>query len=144
MRASAAMALCICLFAGAASAQEQTDPAEETSSTPAKRADYSRPTLMRLLAEERPEDRPRIRYRVGSVEFNALNTRWRFAYLPIMAPLSGTRLGATREWPDPFSLTGTPIATPPRLWRDRRAIQKELKRIGRTSATIKVDAKPEQ
>jgi hypothetical protein len=46
-----------------------------------------------------------------------------------MAPLSGTRLGITNEWPDPFSLSGTPIATPKRAWRTQRKIDAELRRI---------------
>ena len=66
------------------------------------------------------------------MSFRALGTRWRFIYLPIMMPLSGTRLGATMDdWPDPFALTGTPVATPMRAWRTQRALNAERKRIER-------------
>lgn len=117
----------------------------QDSFTPSSKPDYSKDTLLRLMADQKPpEHEPRIQFHIGSVAFKALGTEWNFVYLPIMMPLSGTRFGVTREWPDPFTLTGTPIATPPRLWRpDRRAINRELKRIERTTAKVKVNLKAE-
>jgi hypothetical protein len=127
MRASATI-LAFLFVTGAMAAQETS---ESSSGGTGTRPDYSKESLMRVLradAEER-ERGPGVRYHVGAVEFNAIGTRWRFNYLPLMAPLSGTRLGITNEWPDPFSLSGTPIATPKRAWRTQRKIDAELRRI---------------
>ena len=98
---------------------------------PAPKPDYSKPTLQRFVLSipEQPRRERNVRFHVGAVEFGAVGTRWRFNYLPIMAPLSGTRLAVTREWPDPFSLTGTAIATPKRAWRTQRKVDAELRRI---------------
>ena len=116
--------------------------AQETTET---KPDYSKPTLQRWvfsIPEEPERPRHNVRFHVGAVEFGALGTRWRFNYLPIMAPLSGTRLAVSREWPDPFSLTGTVIATPKRAWRTQRQVNSELRRIEQTErAKIKVNVK---
>ena len=110
----------------------------------ADRADYSRDTLMKLFVDGKEPPRVRdtnVRFHVGAVEFGAVGTRWRFNYLPIMAPLPGTRFGITREWPDAFSLLRTPIATSKRAWRTQRAVNAELRRIEKLTkpkATIKV------
>ena len=115
--------------------------AQETETKP----DYSKPTLQRFVMSMPDAPPPRIRnvrFHVGAVEFGALGTRWRFNYLPIMTPLSGSRLGVTQEWPDPFSLSGTPIATPKRAWRTQRQVNSELRRIEQTErAKIKVNVK---
>ena len=127
MRASATI-LAFLFVTGAMAAQETSDSSSGETGT---RPDYSKESLMRVLradAEEK-EREPAVRYHVGAVEFDAIGTRWRFNYLPIMAPLSGTRLGITNEWPDPFSLSGTPIATPKRAWRTQRKVDAELRRI---------------
>jgi hypothetical protein len=129
MRASATI-LALLLVTGAAAAQEETKP------------DYSKDSLMRVLRADtkEPERNRNVQFHVGAVTFNALGTRFRFNYLPIMLPLSGTRLGITNEWPDPFSLTQTSIATPRRAWRTQRQVSAELKRIERTErAKIRVD-----
>jgi hypothetical protein len=114
---------------------------EEPASTP-QQPDYSRDTLLRLLAEnpDRPEVEPPVRFRVGAVEFRALGSEWRFVYLPLMMPLSGSRLTTTQEWPDPFSLTRTTIATSPRAWRTQRALNSEMRRIEQSErARIRID-----
>lgn len=124
MKASATL-LALLLVAGSAVAQEDPRP-----NTP----DYSRDTLLRLFAEAAEDERP-ISYRRGAIVFRALGTTWRFHYLPIMVPLSGTGFGTTdvmQEWPDPFALTGTQIATGPRAWRTRRDVNAEMRRIERT------------
>src|SRR5215210_4728617 len=115
MKATAAI-LALLLIAGTATAQEQkTKP------------DYSRSTLMRLFVEESvADDGQRIVYRPGVVDFVALGTTWQFDYLPqLFLPLSGTDTGVSQTWPDPFSLTGTQIATSPRAWRTRRELSRE-------------------
>lgn len=152
MRASATM-LAILLITTAMAAQEPAPPETDSSAPPTTsesttRPDYSRDSLLRLVRtqeEERKRDTS-VRFHVGAVEFNAIGTRWRFNYLPIMVPLSGTRVGITNEWPDPFSLSGTPIATPKRAWRTQRRIDAELRRINdseKKRAKVKVNVKAE-
>jgi len=121
MRTNAAI-LFLLLFGTAAAAQD----APET--------DYSKDTLMRLLhaEEKRPEPKPRVDFHVGAVDFMIRGSRYRFNYLPFMTPLSGSNPRTSMEIPDPFALTGTSIASPPRVWRNRRALNAELRRIERT------------
>ncbi len=108
--------------------------------------DYSRDSLLRILADtERPEREPAVRYYVGAVEFRALGSNWRFIYLPIMMPFSGSMLRTSHSLPDPFELTGTAIATPPSAWRTQRKVNDELRRIeritgGKLKATVTVNS----
>jgi hypothetical protein len=108
--------------------------AETTDTTPAAKPDFSRENLQRFVAEipEPPKPDRKLRFYVGAVEFGAIGTRWRFNYLPFMTPLSGTRMGISQEMPDPFSLTGTVIATPRRAWRTQRQVNAEMRRIEQT------------
>ncbi len=133
MKATAALALV--LLAAPAFAQ---DTSVDDEATPA--VDYSRPTLLRIVVEaQREQDRRGLRFEGGSVTFRALGTNWHF--LPIMLPFTGTRFGTTKEWPDAFSLTGTPIATSPRAWARRRALNAEMRRIEKVTkpkAKVKV------
>jgi hypothetical protein len=101
--------------------------------TPVSNTDYSKPTLMKILAADEEEHaRPhRFHFSPGAVEFRALGMDWRVTYIPILMPLAGSRPTITNEWPDAFSLTGTSYASPPRTWDDRRAINAELRRINR-------------
>jgi hypothetical protein len=134
------IAILVLLAAASLSAQEQ--PQQDTTAT--NKPDFTKPALQRFILSipEEPKRERNVRFHVGAIEFGAVGTRWRFNYLPIMAPLSGTRLGVTREWPDPFSLTGTPVATPKRAWRTQRQVNAELKRIERSErAKIRVDVK---
>jgi hypothetical protein len=131
----------ILLLAATTSLSAQEQPADTTEAT---KPDYSKPSLQRfVLSIPEPPKRDRnVRFYVGAIEFGAVGTRWRFNYLPIMAPLSGTRLAVTREWPDPFALTGTVIATPKRACRTQRKVDAELKRIEKSErAKIRVDVK---
>jgi hypothetical protein len=133
------IAILVLLAATGLSAQDQPQP-EPAPGQP----DYSRPGLQRFVLSipAEPKRERNVRFHVGAIEFGAVGTRWRFNYLPIMAPLSGTRLAVSREWPDPFSLTGTAIATPPRAWRTQRQVTSELRRIERSErAKIRVDTK---
>lgn len=103
--------------------------------------DYSRENLQKFVAAipEEPERDRRIRFYWGAVEFSALGQRWRVGP---MAPLSGSIMRTTQEWPDPFSLTGTPIATPRRAWYTQRKLNSELRRIEKLErAKIKVNVK---
>lgn len=127
MKASATF-FCMLFMAAVALGQETEKP------------DFSRDAVQKLLltVDVEAEVEPPVRFHVGAVEFRTLGTNWRFNYLPIMMPLSGTRFGVTQEWPDPFALTGTAIATPRRAWRTQRAFNAELRRINRK---VKADLK---
>ena len=99
--------------------------------------DFSRPTLLRIVAAKERADRRAIRIEDNTITFNALGTRWRF--IPAMLPLPGTRPTTTKEWPDAFALTGTPYATLPRTFYARRDINKELARIDKvTKKKVKI------
>ena len=105
---------------------------------PAGQPDYSKEAIQKIVLEM--EHAQRIRFRPGAVDFRALGMSWRFNYLPgLMLPLSGTRMGVTQEWPDPFALTGTVIATSPAAARRGREFNRELRKINkRLNATVKV------
>lgn len=120
MRTSATI-LALLLVAGTAAAQDEPRP------------DYSRDTLMRLFVAASPEEAQR-NYRDMGVNVNAFGTTFRVHVLPqLLMPLSGSALTTSREWPDPFALTGTQIATSQRAWRTRRNVNRELRRIELTS-----------
>ncbi|HEU4521257.1 MAG TPA: hypothetical protein VFT12_04585 [Thermoanaerobaculia bacterium] len=125
------------LIAAAASAQ---DAAPEGPPDP----DFSRDTLLRLFADnpEREAVEPRVKVSFGAIEFRAAGARWRIGYLPFFMPLPGSiPWDHEQRWPDPFALTGTQIASPPRTWRDNRAKNAEMRRIERKlreSATVTV------
>ena len=110
-----------------------------TTSALAQTADYSRPTLLRIVVEAEREAERGLRFEDGAVRFVALGTRWTFPRL--MMPLPGTRFTTTREWPDAFSLTNTAIAYRPGTYPGgptRREIARELRRIDRVTAKVKV------
>lgn len=110
-------------IAGSAFAQE----------TPVPDPDYTKPTLIRIFSvdDTPPPRQRRIKHSFGAIEFRALGMDWRVSYLPIAMPLAGSRMGTTNEWPDAFALTGTQFASPPRTWREQRAISAEVRRINR-------------
>jgi hypothetical protein len=107
--------------------------------------DTSKEALQKFVAAipEPPPPPPRnVTFHLGALEFRALGMRWRIAYMPILPPLPGTRPTTTREWPDAFALTHTPIATTPRSFTTRRAVNAESRRIEKTErAKIKVKTK---
>jgi hypothetical protein len=117
VKTSATLILFAALLALPAAAQENQP-----------RPDYSRETLQKFVMSipVEPERRPRVIFHVGAIEFTALGMPWRVG---LMLPMSGTGFTTSREWPDPFSLTGTQIATSPRAWRTRRAVSAEMRRI---------------
>ena len=130
MRRFASFAL-LALFAASAMAQQ--------------RPDYSRETLLEIFAKEakKEEAERRFKHEFGAISFKALGMRWRVGYLPFFMPLHGSRPWINGErWPDPFILTGTEIARPPRTWRQTRDMNAELRRIEKRlkeSATVKVN-----
>lgn len=112
-------ALVLAVPAGAQEQEEENQP------------DYSRETLQRFVAEipEEPKRDRNFRFYWGAIEFGAFGQNFRFS--PVM-PFSGSIMRTTQEWPDPFSLTGTAIATSPRVWRTQRRLNSELRRIERS------------
>lgn len=110
--------------------------AQETAPEP--KPDYSRENLQRFVAAIPPEPKHERNFRFywGAVEFTALGQRFRVG--PVM-PFSGSIMRTTQEWPDPFALTGTVIATPKRAWRTQRKVNAEMRRIEQTErAKIRV------
>jgi hypothetical protein len=57
-----------------------------------------------------------IEKHIGMVAVNNGKTQIRVAYLPMLAPLSGSAIGVTERWPNPFELLNTPIAMSQRQW----------------------------
>jgi hypothetical protein len=100
--------------------------------------DYSRQNLLRVFAPHEIELPPRppgrVQWHIGYFDFRALGMDWRIGYLPIAAPLPGTRLNETAKPPDPFALTNTSIANapPPIVFDDlSRETRAELRRVRR-------------
>ncbi|HEX2061262.1 MAG TPA: hypothetical protein VHK90_11015 [Thermoanaerobaculia bacterium] len=118
MKASAAI-LAIFLVAGSALAQDSRNE---------RRPDYSRETLQRLFIDAGEFD-DGLQFRDGAVRFGAFGTTFDVNIPRILAPLSGSVIGVTQSWPDPFALTNTQIATSRRAWRTQRAVNAELRRI---------------
>ena len=128
-------ALPFVLFLCAAAAWAQDEPA------PAP--DFSRAHLDELFRADAPPPPPRsnVQFHVGAIEFRAFGMDWRISYLPVLMPLSGSRAGISpMEMPDPFALARTPIATGPRAFGDRRAVNAERRRIERL-AKVKARSK---
>ncbi len=127
MKATAILVMCAALFSVPVRAQEEE-----------AKPDYSRETLQRFVAAipDEPKKNRNFRFYWGAIEFGALGQNFRFS--PVM-PFSGSIMRTTQEWPDPFSLTNTPIATPKRAWHTQRKLNAEMKRIEKTErAKIKV------
>ena len=99
--------------------------------------DYSRQTLVKIFAPHEidlpPRPPARVQWHLGYVDFRALGMDWRVAYLPIAAPLAGTRLNETATLPNAFALTNTPIANSRPLVLDEPSheVRAEVRRIRR-------------
>lgn len=79
--------------------------------------DYSREALLRLFAEWTfRREQPRTIELFGVTELRALGTRWRFIYMPFLAPYPGSIRRANAELPNPFADTGTEIAHRKGTW----------------------------
>jgi hypothetical protein len=128
MRASTTFLTLILLVASTA-AQAETRP------------DYSPAGLQRLFAgqPENTRDDDPLRFSYGVIDYRFRTTHLQFS--PALLPLSGTELRTTTVWPDPFSLTRTPIATSKRAWRTQRTLNAELRRIEKLErAKVRVKA----
>ncbi|HYM60381.1 MAG TPA: hypothetical protein VEZ11_05765 [Thermoanaerobaculia bacterium] len=130
-------ALLVALFiASAAYAQDPT--AAELRNPP--KFDFSREALHRLFAERLAHEQGQpygfIQWHVGMVEVNAFGQPVRLVYLPVLAPLTGSMPGPTRQMIDAFTMTGTPLASPPRTWataEDRARLERERLRLAASS-----------
>ena len=130
------LALGALLFAGTLMAQQNSP----------QPPDYSRPTLLRILAvDQAHQEERRVEYPFGAVQIEGRSTRWLIGYLPFLMPLSGsvpTGRGLGSDFPNPFVLTHTDFPMTPRTWRDNRAMSRELRRIEaeeRKRAKVKVN-----
>lgn len=128
------------LVATAAFAQEEQPPPPP----PPPPADYSKDALLQIFGTEIEKENAErnFQHQFGAISFKALGMRWRIGYLPFLMPLPGSEPWRPGErWPDPFRLTGTQLASPPRTWRQMRDMSAELRRIERRlkeSQTVKV------
>ncbi len=130
MKVSSAFVIVLAL-AGNIAAQETTAP---------QPPDYSRQKLTQIFSDEPVQEpvEPRVQFGQGFVDFRALRMRWRLAYVPLMAlpgSIPWASNGAMGAIPDPFALTHTEIASPPRTWRQVRDMNTELKRIEKSERT---------
>lgn len=119
------------LVTGAAAAQERPRP------------DYSKDNLNRLFAEAGSEEEDRRTFRIedGAFQIRGGNTSVALLFRPVLA-FSGSTLTTNREYPDPFSLTGTQIATGPGAWHTVRETSAELRRIEETErARLRVESR---
>jgi len=144
MKSAAAFVIVLALAGNIAAQEAASDPAKPAQT------DFSRAKLTQIFANAPQHEivEPRIHYGFGYIDFRALNMRWRVNYLPIMIPLSGSipwrGNGSFQNVPDPFELTHTEIATPPRAYKRTRDMNAELKRIEKSErAKAKVTVKPE-
>lgn len=68
-------------------------------------ADFSRDTILKIL-HQADEEAARFRMHVGAADYRTKSTRYRFAYLPLLAPLPYSGPHGARFLPNPFVLTG--------------------------------------
>jgi hypothetical protein len=56
-----------------------------------------------------PQEQPRVDVEIGAVDVNTHAAHIRLAYLPVLAPLAGTRLDQRASLPNALALTSTPL-----------------------------------
>jgi hypothetical protein len=103
----------------------------------ASRPDYSADALRQILISTGddppaiPAPNDRFHAGLGFVGMTAFGIDWKFYYLPMLMPFSGSvrYSDPSSMWPDPFALTQTQFAETPRNWRNNREVSKERKRI---------------
>ena len=111
----------------------------------APRADYSEPAMLSFTKEVlRQRAAERIDLDLGAIDIYHFGIRSRFYWLPLLAPLPGTKLNETATLPNPFALTQTTIArSMPYMSDDEMssAVKSEIRRVLRMEkkrAKIKV------
>ena len=107
------------------------------------KADYSPEALRQIVFSASGEERPapvgpsRFQAGIGYVGWTGFGINWKFYYLPMLMPFSGSvrYSDPSSMWPDPFALTHTELAETPQTFNDKREVSKERKRI---EASMKV------
>jgi hypothetical protein len=116
-----AMTLCLALFLAA------TVNAQQRAASP----DYSRQSLQQIFVNTPLPDEDRVvdARDVGMIDVNAGNTQLHFAYLPFLAPLTGSVPGTTRVWPTAFALLNVDFPGGAPVVVHTREVARELRRI---------------
>lgn len=79
-------------------------------------ADYSREKLMVMFKDYVYRPDPFVEFhQFGAVVLHTSLGKVKIPYLPV-PPLQGSYPTISQQWPDPFILTGTVLATPPHAW----------------------------
>ena len=102
--------------------------------------DYSRETILKILHSDDVENAP-FKFDIGQVEYRTKNMRYRFAYLPLLAPLPYTGPHGAGQLPNPFVLTHTEFAWQPHQyvatpddWEQSREYKREYRRVAKMLA----------
>jgi len=104
--------------------------------------DYSQPALLSFTREvlrQRAAERFDIDW--GAIDIYHFGTHVKLLWLPFLAPLPGTKLNETANFPNPFALTNTPIArSMPYMPDDETssAVKREMRRVLRLQKRAKV------
>jgi hypothetical protein len=108
----------------------------------APKPDYSEKALLQFTKEFlRQEQAERVDFHIGSIDIYHFGMRARFYWLPLLAPLPGTRLNEVAKFPDPFALTNTRIArSMPYMGDEERpaAVSREIRRVLKLEKRAKV------
>jgi hypothetical protein len=135
MKTTTIIALITVLGAGAALAADVSRP------------DYSQPAMLAFTQEVlRQRAAERVDVDLGAIDIYHFGLHSRFYWLPLLAPLPGTRLVDTATLPSPFALTQTAIARSMPYMSDNEtsaAVNREIKRVlklDKKKAKIKVMA----
>ena len=114
-----------------------------SAATTQQQPDYSKETILKILHDADVESAP-FKIDVGQVTIRTKNMRYRFAYLPLLAPLPYSGPNGAGKLPNPFVLTNTEYAWQPhqftaepddydQSWeykREYRRVAKMLARMG--------------
>jgi hypothetical protein len=102
--------------------------AGEPEATAAKKPDFSRATILRIVVNDNPPaPTPFVQLGFGEVRVQAKGVRLFLKYLPFLMPFPGSVPGTTSRLPDPFGLTHTSFALTADVWNRDRA--RELARM---------------
>ncbi|HUJ13293.1 MAG TPA: hypothetical protein VL284_05815 [Thermoanaerobaculia bacterium] len=126
-------ALCIVVFAAAALADDKDDAAKLKA-------------FRELNPDNRIVQKHGVEFHAGYVELHYFGADWRFFYLPLLAPLPGSRLEDEATIPNAFQQLGMPYASsmPPMFQNDRPpAEEREFQRIEKMTKDQKVVATPD-
>jgi hypothetical protein len=103
--------------------------------------DFSRDTILKILHDKDVDDAP-FKIDIGMAQLRTKNFNYRFAYLPLLAPIQYSGPHGASQLPNPFVLTNTELAWRPHQYvaepddytssgeyrREYRRVAKMLKR----------------